>query len=173
MCLASYFDIIESWKLNVGHRDIYYAKKILKTFVCVEFRIPEEKWNVYEGHIFPRPFLQTFSLETSSLCLNTRLLVKKLQILKFFIEINVNFCLWCAHHVIKSLILHSRDLTVNKKHVTHFVLCFSWFSFFSIWGAEKHFFHIVQFCPTRYVLKSFRCLKFSNRVRNWNKLKKN
>jgi len=27
MCLASYFDIIESWKVNVGHRDTYYAKK--------------------------------------------------------------------------------------------------------------------------------------------------
>jgi len=27
--LASHFDIIESWKINVGHRDIYYAKKIL------------------------------------------------------------------------------------------------------------------------------------------------
>jgi len=27
MCLASHFVIIESWKLNVGHRDINYAKK--------------------------------------------------------------------------------------------------------------------------------------------------
>jgi len=27
MCLASHFDIIETWKVNVGHRDIYYAKK--------------------------------------------------------------------------------------------------------------------------------------------------
>jgi len=27
MCWASYFDIIESWKLIVGHRVIYYAKK--------------------------------------------------------------------------------------------------------------------------------------------------
>jgi len=27
MCLASNFDIIDSWKVNVGHRDVYYAKK--------------------------------------------------------------------------------------------------------------------------------------------------
>jgi len=27
ICLASHFDIIESWKINVGHRDTYYAKK--------------------------------------------------------------------------------------------------------------------------------------------------
>jgi len=27
MCLASLFDIIESLKVNVGHRDSYYAEK--------------------------------------------------------------------------------------------------------------------------------------------------
>jgi len=26
MCLASHFDVIESRKLIVGHRDIYYSK---------------------------------------------------------------------------------------------------------------------------------------------------
>ena len=26
MCLASHFDIIETWKVNVGHRYLYYAK---------------------------------------------------------------------------------------------------------------------------------------------------
>ena len=39
MCFESNFDIIESGKLIVAHRDIYYAKKILNTFVCVEDRI--------------------------------------------------------------------------------------------------------------------------------------
>jgi len=29
MCLANYLDIIESLKLNIGHRDTYYAKKYL------------------------------------------------------------------------------------------------------------------------------------------------
>jgi len=29
MCLARNFDIIESRKLIVGHRDIFYAKKII------------------------------------------------------------------------------------------------------------------------------------------------
>jgi len=32
MCLARYFDNIENWKLIVGHRDIYYAKKNIKCF---------------------------------------------------------------------------------------------------------------------------------------------
>jgi len=47
MCLASHFDIIERWKLNVGHRAIYIAKKILHTFVCVKVRILVEMWNIY------------------------------------------------------------------------------------------------------------------------------
>ena len=64
---ASHFDIIESWKLIVGHRELYYAKKILKAFVCVEVRILVEKGNVYEGKIFPRSLLQTCRLETTSL----------------------------------------------------------------------------------------------------------
>ena len=67
MCLASHFDIIESWILIVGHRDIYISKKILKSLVCVDVRILVENWNVYEGHIFPRPLKQTCRLETTTL----------------------------------------------------------------------------------------------------------
>jgi len=109
MCLVSHFDIIEIWKLIVGHRDIDYAKKILNPFVCVEVRIFVEKLNVYEGHILPRPILQTGRLEKTSLCLNNRLIVNKnFQIVIIFIEINVNFCLLCAHHVMTSIIRHTR-----------------------------------------------------------------
>ena len=63
---------IDCWALK-----IYYAKKILNPFVCVEVRILVEKGNVYEGHIFPRSLLQTCRLETSSLSLHTRLIVNK------------------------------------------------------------------------------------------------
>jgi len=59
MCLASHFDIIENRKLIVRHRVKYYAKKILNSFECEEFRILLERWYVYEGHIFRRPLLQT------------------------------------------------------------------------------------------------------------------
>jgi len=52
-------------------------KKILNTFLCVEDRILVEKLNVYEGHIFQRPLLQICRLETTTLCLNTRLRVNK------------------------------------------------------------------------------------------------
>jgi hypothetical protein len=43
MGMASHFVIIESRNLNVGHRDIYNAKKILNFFLCVEVRILVKK----------------------------------------------------------------------------------------------------------------------------------
>ena len=43
--------------------------------------------------------------------------------------------------------------------------------FFAFWVAEKHVTHIAPFRRKRYVLKSFRWLEVSNRVRNWNKFK--
>ena len=72
-------------KLNVGHRYIYYAKKLLKFFLCVETRILVKKWNMYEAHIFPRPLRQTCRLETTSLCLNTWLRVKKFSKFSLFL----------------------------------------------------------------------------------------
>ena len=36
-----------------------------------------KKCNMYEAHIFPRPLQQTWRLETTPLCLNTRLRVNK------------------------------------------------------------------------------------------------
>ena len=107
MCLASHYDIIETWKVNVGHRDIYYAK-ILNFFKCVEVRILCKIWNMYEAHIFPRPLQKTCRLETTPLCLNSRLGVNKnFKIPINFIEINVNVCLLCAPHVMTSIILHT------------------------------------------------------------------
>ena len=53
------------------------CKKILNFFVCVEVSIFVKKWNMYEAHIFPRPLQQTCRLETTPLCLNTRLRVNK------------------------------------------------------------------------------------------------
>ena len=56
-------------------------------------------------------------------------------------------------------------------------LFLAWFLFqlifdFAFWEAEKHVFNIVPFRPTGYVLKSFSSLEVSDRVRNWNKVKK-
>jgi hypothetical protein len=137
------------------------------TFVCLEVRILVEKSNVYENHIFQKPLLQTCRLETTSLFLNTRLLFnKEFQMLIIFIEINVNICLLCAHHIMKCIILHTRRPNCQQKVCYAISFCFRWF-FFAFWGAEKHVFHIVPFRPTRYVLKIFRCLEVSNRVRNW------
>ena len=51
------------------------GEKVLNFFVCMDVRILLEKWNVYEGHFFPRTLLQPCRLETTFLCLNTRLIV--------------------------------------------------------------------------------------------------
>ena len=53
------------------------CEKYIKSFVCVEDRILVVKWIVYECHIFPMPLPQTCRLETTFLCLNSRLLVNK------------------------------------------------------------------------------------------------
>ena len=76
LCYASHFDIIETWKVNVGHRDIYYEKILNFSYVWrLEFFV--KKWNMCEAPIFPRPLQQTCRLETSPLCLNNRLRVNK------------------------------------------------------------------------------------------------
>ena len=60
-------------------------KKMLNFFICVEVRIVCKKWNIYEAHIFPRTLQQTCRLETTPLCLNTRLGVKKISKFKLFL----------------------------------------------------------------------------------------
>ena len=77
MCLACHFVIIETWKVNVEHRDIYYSKK--KKFFSYDWRLDllVKKWIIYEAHNFPRPLQQTCSLEKTPLCFNTRLRVNK------------------------------------------------------------------------------------------------
>ena len=85
------------------------CKKILNfSYVwCLKFFV--NKWNMYEAHIFPRLLKQTCRLETTLLCINTRLrVIKKFHNSHKFFEINVNVCLLCAHHVMTSIILHTR-----------------------------------------------------------------
>ena len=53
------------------------CEKFIKFFICVEVRILVKKWNMYEAHNFPQSLLQTCRFETTSLCFNTRLRVKK------------------------------------------------------------------------------------------------
>ena len=90
--------------------------------------------HVYEGHIFPRPFLQRCRLKWTSLCSNTWIRVnKKLLILIIFIEINENVCLLCAHHVITSTILHTRRPNCQLK--VCYALCFY---------VSAHFFRILK-----------------------------
>ena len=127
---------------------------------------------MYEAHIFPRPLQEACRLETTSLCVNTRLRVNK----NFnnhinFIEINVKVYLLCAHHVMTCIILNTRipNCQLNVCYALGFYVSAD--SFFAFWGAEKHVFHITPFRPTSYVLMRLKWLEVSNRVRNWNKVK--
>ena len=57
-------------------RHILCKKVLIFSYVWrLEFFV--KKWNMYEAHIFPRPLQQTWSLEMTPLCLNTRLRVNK------------------------------------------------------------------------------------------------
>ena len=76
MCLASHFDIIETWKWMLDIRTFITQKNIKFFYVCkLEFFL--KMCNTYEAHIFPRPLQQTCRFETTPLCLITRLLVNK------------------------------------------------------------------------------------------------
>ena len=103
---------------------------------------------MYEAHIFPMPLQPTCRLETTPLCLNTRLRVNKnFKMHNNFIEINVNVCLSCAHHVMTSIILRTRR-PVNKKSVTHLVFMFHLILFFSHFEELKRtFFTSFHFAP--------------------------
>ena len=132
----------------VGHRDIYYEKKILNSFVCVEDKILVQKCNVYEVHIFPRPLLQTCRLQTTFFCLITRLFVNNnFQIPIISIEINVKVCLLCDHHVTEGIILHIEDLTVNKCLLRCWFLCFADFLFSHFEELKCTFFTSFHFAP--------------------------
>ena len=107
-----------------------------------------KEWNMYEAHIFPRPLQQTCGLETTPFCLNTPLSVKKnFKIHINFYEINLNVCLLCAPHVMTSIILHTRRLTVNKKSVTHLVFMFRLTFIFRILRSWKSRFSIHSISP--------------------------
>jgi len=145
---------------------------MLNTFVCVEVRILVEKWDVYEGYIFPSQSCKHTDWKRLP-CLNTRLLVNKKFQISHYLYWN-----WCKR---LSFMCSTRNDNYNPSYsklllsieslLRTWFLCFSWLSFFAFGGAEKQVFHIVPFCSTRYVLKFFRCVEVSNRVRIWNKVK--
>ena len=85
------------------------CKKILNFFICVEVRILSKKVKYVWSSHFPEAITTNMQFGNDSLCLNTRLRVnKKFKIHIIVIPINVNVCLLCAHHVMSSIILHTR-----------------------------------------------------------------
>ena len=122
----------------------------------MEVRELVEKWNIYDAHIFTRSIVRTFSLESTSLCLHTRLrVIKKFPNSHYFFEINVKVLLLCAQLVMTSVIRHSQRLNCQYKvcyaHGFMFQLIFfrilrSWKARFShrsispheVWTKEVH-----------------------------------
>ena len=72
MCFGKSFCDYRELKIDCWTLRHILCEKILNYFVCLEVRILVEKRNIYEGHIFLRPLLQTCRLETTSVCLNAR-----------------------------------------------------------------------------------------------------
>ena len=121
---------------------------------------------VWSSH-FPETITTNMHIGNDFFVLHTRLRVNKnFKIRIHYIEININVCLLCSHHVMTSIILHTRR-PVNKNSVTHLVFMIQLISFFRILRSWKACFsHRSTFCPTSYVLMRLRCLEVSNRVRN-------
>ena len=95
-------------KINVGHRDLYYAKNI-KFFICVEVRIPCKKVKYVWSSHFPEAITIKIRIGNESFVFKYPVSCKKnFNIHINFIEINVNVCLLCAHDVTKSIIIHTR-----------------------------------------------------------------
>ena len=74
MCLASHFDIIESWKWKLDIASTI-MRKVLNYSSCVEFRILKDKWNIYEAYILTISLVEICCLETTSFFLCARLRV--------------------------------------------------------------------------------------------------
>jgi hypothetical protein len=119
----------------------------------VEVSYLVEKWNNYDAQIFSRSLVQKCSLESTSLCLHTRLRVnKKFKNSHYFFEININFWLLCAHLVMTCIILHSRrpNCQANVCYALGFYVLNFFFRILRIWKAR---FSHRSFSPPGYVLK--------------------
>ena len=89
----------------------------------------------------------------------------------FFFNYCKRLTVMCAPRNDKYIPSFSKTKLSIKCLLCTWILCFSSFSFFAFWGAEKHVFPIAPFWPTRYVLKGFRYLEVRNRLGYWNKVK--
>ena len=64
---------------------------------------------MYEAHIFQKPFQTNMQIGNDYFVFKYRLRVKKnVKIHINYIEINVKLCRLCAHHVMTSIIHHTR-----------------------------------------------------------------
>ena len=150
----------------VGDRYIFLRKKIELFPMCGCSSSCRKVKYIWKSH-FSRSLVQTCWMETTSLCLNTRLRVNnRFSIVSIFIEIKVNVWLFCAQPLMIIIIFQTRIPNSMKLQLSSWFLCFNWCPFFAFWGAENHDIHIAPFRSTRYVQKSFRCLEVSYGVSN-------
>jgi len=119
-------------------------KNVLNYFEWVEVRILVGKWNKYEAHIFTRSLVQKCWLETTTLCLNSRLRVNKIfYILNIYIEIYVTLRLLCAQPLISRIIFRTPGSNIqdNVNYVLDFML-FLMFIFRILMSWKTCFSHI-------------------------------
>ena len=84
-------------------------KKILNVFICVEIRILCKKVKYVWSSQFPEAITTNMQIGYVSFVFKFPVTCKKnYKIHINFIEININVCLLCAHHVMTSIILHTR-----------------------------------------------------------------
>ena len=148
------------------------CKKILNFFICVEVRILCKKVKYVWSSHFPEAITTNMQIGYESFVFEYPVTCKKKFTIQInFIEINVNVCLLWAHHVMTSIILHTRRSNCQKISVAHLVFMFQLTFIFRILRSWKARYHITPFRPTSYVLMRLKWLEVSNRVRNWNKVK--
>ena len=129
----------------------------------MEVTILVGKLNIYEDRIFPKSLVKTCWLETTYLCLNTRLSVNKFfQILIIFIKIKLTVWLLFSHPIMTCILFRTRRSNTQEK--VSYILNF----YVSADVHQEHVFPIAPFRSMSNVLKNFGCLGVSNRVSNLN-----
>ena len=137
----------EKWMMDIA---TYIMQKNVKFFICVEVRILCKRVKYVWSSHFPEAITTNMQIGSDSFVFKYPVTCKKnFIILINFIEINVNVCFLCPHHVMTSIILRTRR-PVNNKSVTNFFYV----------SAEFHFSHFKKLKST-----FFTSLHFAQRVK--------
>jgi len=103
------------WYYRVLKRECWtsrhiFGKKILNFFICGKVRILCKNVKYVCSLHFPKAITRNMLIGNVSFVFKYPVTCKQkyFKIHNNFIEINLNVCLLCAHHVMSSIILHTR-----------------------------------------------------------------